>query len=54
LRDRAGEYFDIQTQRDDLDVVVLDVRKRERHLLLLSREQAEDGGVLVERKSKFL
>ena len=51
-RDRHGEFFDIQAS-DDADVEVLDVRARERHLLLMSREPGERPG-LPDVKSKFL
>jgi len=46
--DRRGEYFDIAVHARAADLSVLDVRPRERHLLLLSR-QVTDG-----TKEKFL
>jgi hypothetical protein len=48
LSDRRGEYFDISFAgaAGEPDLEVIDVRPRDRHLLLLARTQAE--------KSKFL
>jgi hypothetical protein len=50
LRDDSGEYFEI-THRHDVIVDVVDVRRADRHLLLLAR----NGGWLGdEQPSKFL
>ena len=48
LSDRRGEYFDITFagDPDEVDLEVIDVRPRDRHLLLLARSAGE--------KSKFL
>jgi hypothetical protein len=51
-RDRHGEFFDIQAQRD-ARVEVLDVRADDRHLLLMVRQAAERQG-LPDIKDKFL
>jgi len=52
-RDKHGEYFEIRTAiGSNQDIVVLDVRLRERHLLLLSRQFGEQGQFLA--KQKFL
>lgn len=47
-RDRHGEYFDVQADSDKVRLEVLDLRPRERHLLLMSRD-ASTG-----TKEKFL
>lgn len=52
-RDRYGEYFEIRTAHGGAqDIVVLNVRPRERHLVLLSRQFDERGRFLA--KQKFL
>jgi hypothetical protein len=51
-RDRGGEYFEIQTAAGGQDILVLDARPRERHLLLLSRQF--DGRGRAVAKQKFL
>jgi hypothetical protein len=49
-RDAEGEFFELR-HRKDVEVNVLEVVPRERHLLLMAREAGEDGrGV----KSKYL
>jgi hypothetical protein len=48
--DKQGEYFDLRC-RTDVDVQVLEVRPKDRHLLLMSRERAERG---EDQKSRFL
>src|SRR4051812_24759924 len=50
-RDDLGEYFDVR-HRSDVSVEVLDVRKSDRHLLLMAREPATPRR--DELKSKFL
>ncbi len=50
--DRSGEFFDIQL-RSDAAVQVLDVQPRDRHLLLMSRQAADDAADR-EIKAKFL
>ena len=50
-RDKGGEYFDI-LHREDVSVHVLDVRKDDRHLLLMARSTSPDRKDGV--KSKFL
>jgi hypothetical protein len=50
LRDGKGEYFDI-THRQDVDVRVVDLRRPDRHLLLLARE---GGWMGDQQQSKFL
>jgi len=49
-RDERGEYFDVR-HRSDVTLDVLDVKRTDRHLLLMVR-QPEEGG--AEIKSKFL
>jgi hypothetical protein len=49
-RDNRGEYFDIHC-REDVSLEVLDVKRADRHLLLMSRERLVAGR---EIKSKFL
>ena len=52
-RDRKGEYFDVGVNADVVrGVEVLDVRPKERHLLLMARET--QPGERTERKNKFL
>jgi hypothetical protein len=52
-RDKLGEFFEIRTALGShQEVVVLNVRPREKHLLLLSRQFDEQGQVLA--KQKFL
>lgn len=52
-RDKCGEYFEIRTAPGGAqDIVVLNVRPKERHLLLLSRQFNERGQFLA--KQKFL
>lgn len=50
--DRQGEFFDIQTA-ESIELEVIDVQPRDRHLLLMSREPAA-GRHAPEIKSKFL
>ena len=50
--DRRGEFFDIQTS-ESVELEVLDVQPRDRHLLLMSREPATSRNA-PETKSKFL
>ncbi len=50
-RDERGEYFDVR-HRSDVSVEVLDVKRADRHLLLMVREPTESAG--RETKSKFL
>lgn len=50
--DRRGEFFDIQAT-ESIELEVLDVQPRDRHLLLMSREPAESRNA-PEIKSKFL
>jgi hypothetical protein len=50
--DRRGEYFDIQAT-SDADVAVIDVRPRDRHLLLMVRQAAESASD-PDHKDKFL
>lgn len=50
--DRHGEFFDIQTD-DSADLEVLDVKPKDRHLLLMVRQPAERPG-LPDTKDKFL
>src|SRR5262249_27492040 len=45
-RDRHGEYFDVQVDASRVELQVLDVRPRDRHLLLMSRREGT--------KEKFL
>lgn len=47
-RDRRGEYFDIGVDERRVALEVLDVRPRDRHLLIMARHVGED------RKDKFL
>jgi len=49
-RDDRGEYFDVR-HRSDVTVDVLDVKRTDRHLLLMARETDTAG---AEIKSKFL
>jgi hypothetical protein len=51
-RDRHGEFFDIQLDTG-VDVDVLDVQPKDRHLLLLTRVTGE-GSAPAETKDKFL
>ena len=51
-RDRHGEYFDIQTD-DAVQLDVLDVQPKDRHLLLMVRQPNERPG-LPDTKDKFL
>jgi hypothetical protein len=52
-RDKQGEYFEIRTAAGGLqELVILNVRPREKHLLLLSRQFGEQGQFLA--KQKFL
>jgi hypothetical protein len=52
-RDSRGEFFEIRTAPgSEQDIVVLNIRPREKHLLLLSRQFGEQGQVLA--KQKFL
>lgn len=51
-QDRQGEFFDIQANAD-VDVEVLDVQPKDRHLLLMVRQPAERLG-LPDVKDKFL
>ena len=52
-RDRKGEYFDVGVNADVVrGVEVLDVRPKERHLLLMARET--QPGERKEQKNKFL
>jgi len=46
-RDKEGEFFDIVSNSDIIDLQVLDVQKKDRHILLMAKE---DGG----DKKKFL
>lgn len=50
--DRRGEFFDIQAEAD-ADLEVLDVKPKDRHLLLMVRQPAERPG-LAHTKDKFL
>ncbi len=50
--DRKGEYFDIQAD-GNADVEVLEVQPKERHLLLMVRQQPKRAG-LPDTKDKFL
>ncbi len=47
-RDRSGEYFDLAVDRLEIALQVIDLRPRDRHLLLMSRS-LNDGA-----KDKFL
>lgn len=51
-QDRRGEFFDIQVD-DAVDVEVLDVQPKDRHLLLMVRQSADRRG-LPDIKDKFL
>jgi hypothetical protein len=52
-RDKHGEYFEIRTGPGSRqEIVVLNVQRREKHLLLLSRQFGEQGQFLA--KQKFL
>ncbi len=51
-RDRVGEYFDIQAV-DEVEVEVVDLQPRDRHLLLMVRQPAESP-TEPERKDKYL
>jgi hypothetical protein len=46
-RDKEGEFFDIVSNSEVIDLQVLDVQKKDRHILLMAKE---DGG----DKKKFL
>lgn len=50
--DTDGEFFDIQAD-DDADISILDVQRKDRHLLLMLRLPAERPG-LPDVKDKFL
>src|SRR4051812_45913747 len=50
LRDRHGEYFQIR-HGTDVNVTVLDVRPKDRHLLLMARSGLNRSNAV---KSKFL
>src|SRR5580693_3781100 len=49
-RDDRGEFFDVR-HRSDVSIEVIDVKRADRHLLLLARESDARGR---ENKSKFL
>src|SRR5215831_14024904 len=49
-RDERGEYFDVR-HRADVALEVLDVKRADRHLLLMARAPGDRRG---ENKSKFL
>jgi hypothetical protein len=49
-RDEHGEFFDVR-HRNDVTVEVIDVKRADRHLLLMARQTNDHGG---ETKSKFL
>ena len=52
-RDKQGEYFEIRTAPGgEQELVVLNVQRRKKHLLLLSRQFGEQGQFLA--KQKFL
>lgn len=51
-RDRRGEFFDIQAD-NDADLEVLDLKPKDRHLLLMVR-QASGSPKLPDTKDKFL
>jgi len=54
LRDDTGEYFELLTDpQRTFRIEVLDVRARDRHLLLMVAENRESGPVVIE-KQKFL
>jgi hypothetical protein len=51
--DRKGEYFDVQVNPNlNLEVSVLDVKPKDRHLLLLTRRPGTRSGEII--KQKFL
>ena len=50
--DRRGEFFDFQST-GNVDVLVLDLQPKDRHLLLMVRQAAERPG-LPDTKDKFL
>jgi hypothetical protein len=54
-KDEEGEFFDIRV-KDEIDMLVLDVQKKDRHLLLMTKEPILDktGQLKSETKSKFL
>jgi hypothetical protein len=52
LRDKAGEFFLI-SKMDEVELQVLDVQQKDRHLLLMSREKAERQH-LPDIKRRFL
>lgn len=52
LRDKAGEFFLIR-KMDEVELQVLDVQQKDRHLLLMSREKA-DKKHLPDIKRRFL
>lgn len=52
-RDRKGEFFDLQVFRDDVEFSVVDIRPRDRHLLLLAK-MPDSLRTAREIKTKFL
>lgn len=41
LRDSEGQYFDVQV-KDEIDVLIADVQKKDRHLLLMTKDPTEN------------
>lgn len=50
-KDKEGEYFDLRIQKD-IEMMILDVQKKDRHLLLMTKKPGERPMDTV--KSKFL
>lgn len=50
-RDRGGEFFEIVSNGDLVDLQVLDVQKKDRHILLMAKEEVRSG---ISDKKKFL